>query len=168
MNSGMAPEILQRLAESQANAEAALARVKPDTSRRAETLIRSAQRSGAVAQRVMWLRQAATAWAQPMESVSACKPGCSHCCHVPVSITDVEARLIGQRVGIAPQSVPDAPGTEAAVALEHLPGAPEKSAGYTAPCPFLANDRCSIYEHRPLACRAHARVMVLPSRVRTL
>jgi uncharacterized protein len=77
----------------------------------------------------------------------ACKRGCSHCCHTPVPIHPIEARLIGdaiKREPIAPASlVPKSDAESAAMA------------SYNNPCGFLKDNECSIYEHRPLTCRVH-------------
>lgn len=131
----------------QANADASAAR-----------LLEVAQRASTASSRVLWLHRAADAWAKPLAALSACRPGCSHCCHIPVAMTDVEARLLGERIGRKPAKVAGAPGVEATLADAaqpwQLPGTPAPSAGYSDPCPFLALGRCSIYEHRPLACRA--------------
>jgi uncharacterized protein len=66
-----------------------------------------------------------------------CKRGCSGCCHIPVHISMDEAALIQERTGTA--------------MIAPLP--PRNFHG--VPCPFLVNGECSIYEHRPFACRKH-------------
>lgn len=71
----------------------------------------------------------------------ACRKGCSHCCHIAVGVLSPEAEVIGQRIGIAPQ---DVPGRLDFRGFHY---------GYDNPCPFLAGGECSIYAHRPLACR---------------
>lgn len=79
----------------------------------------------------------------PVSGQAACKPGCSHCCHIPVAVSGREAELIGQRIGLKPLPVPD----------EQLTA--RTTWGYDHPCPFLSEERCSIYSHRPMACRWH-------------
>lgn len=70
----------------------------------------------------------------------ACNAGCSNCCrHIPVEISDLEARHIAAATGKACATLP--PGRHT---LPRVSGA----------CPFLTDDRCSIYEHRPYACRS--------------
>lgn len=64
----------------------------------------------------------------------ACAPGCSTCCELP-SVNYLEAFIIAG-----------------------LPGngtSKRAAAGPQGPCPFLENDRCSIYAFRPLICRTH-------------
>jgi hypothetical protein len=72
---------------------------------------------------------------------SACRRGCSHCCHTPVLMPEQEAELIGRKIGVKPRQ------------LEGITRAHEIRAGYDNPCPFLKDNACSIYEWRPLACR---------------
>jgi hypothetical protein len=73
----------------------------------------------------------------------ACKRGCSHCCHIAVLVPKQEAEVIAHRVGRKPATVP--PRMDA----QHIEW------GYHNPCPFLRDGECSIYESRPLVCRAH-------------
>lgn len=143
--------IRARLPSAQAHAEAAAtviaARMQP---RMAEFSARfSAAQSRAVgrARAVIMLRALAADHGTVVSPHAACRPGCTHCCHIPVSMTTTEAELIGRAIGRRPAPLP-----------ENLP---EVAAGYDNPCPFLANaagsspGTCSIYEHRPLACRLH-------------
>lgn len=67
-----------------------------------------------------------------------CKKGCSYCCYYPVSISDVEIEYIEKHTRIKRRK-------------EYLP----KSDFHGAPCPFLKNGCCSIYESRPFVCRKH-------------
>lgn len=74
---------------------------------------------------------------------SACASGCSHCCHIDVTVPRSEALLIGKMTGkrVSEPSVTfpiDQPPAKSFVG---------------SPCPFLADGRCSIYAHRPLLCR---------------
>lgn len=74
----------------------------------------------------------------------ACKPGCTHCCHIQVAITGVEAELLGNKIGVKPAR------------LNPPRLRPQESFGYNTPCTFLDNGECSIYEHRPFVCRNHS------------
>jgi|ERR1700722_5767336 len=73
----------------------------------------------------------------------ACARGCAHCCYIAVPITTVEAKSIGEQIGIEPRDVTNVP-----------PRNPTSFSKET-PCPFLENNECSIYEHRPLECRTN-------------
>ena len=70
-----------------------------------------------------------------------CERGCSHCCHIDVVVSSVEAQYIHKNLGIAPRA------------------GQSISSGHSdakRPCPFLGIDgSCSIYEHRPFACRTY-------------
>lgn len=143
----------ERTALAQARAAAKLLKVAP--SERANTLVSAAQRARTLEQRVIWLQRAASAWAEPMEAIAACRQGCSHCCHVPVTISRAEAALLarasGRRAARPVHGVrPDALATEAEViaAQQRLQDRPSPS-----PCPFLGDAQCTVYAHRPMACR---------------
>ncbi|MDO9237844.1 MAG: YkgJ family cysteine cluster protein [Aquabacterium sp.] len=75
----------------------------------------------------------------------ACNAGCSACCRtIPVEISDLEAKHIAAATGRAPAVLP--PGRHT------IPGnAPGRT---NTPCPFLVDNLCSIYEHRPFNCRS--------------
>lgn len=75
----------------------------------------------------------------------ACKAGCSACCRtIPVEISDLEARHISSATGKAHATLPA--------------GRHSKLGFLDSACPFLVDNRCSIYEHRPFGCRSLASV----------
>ncbi|HHF0555863.1 TPA: YkgJ family cysteine cluster protein [Vibrio antiquarius] len=72
-----------------------------------------------------------------------CKAGCSHCCHINVTVTSVEAKIIANHIG-----------------SEVKTAKPLYSSNYHGkPCLFLINNKCSIYEVRPYFCRSHVSLM---------
>jgi len=85
----------------------------------------------------------------------ACRPGCAHCCHQAVGVVAPEALAIHEHLRST-----RTPGELEAVVLR-IRTADDRTRGLTSaerqspdlPCPFLEEDRCSIYEVRPLACR---------------
>ena len=83
--------------------------------------------------------------------ISACKSGCSHCCKMAVTITSDEAASIGEAIGVVPLRPPPVVDQEATVA-KHM----------NTVCPFLKSNVCSIYEHRPVACRLHFNISAYP------
>lgn len=68
----------------------------------------------------------------------ACKKGCSFCCHFPVRVTAIEAELAWKK----------AKASEKFGEIE----ANLSESGRTA-CPLLVDGECSVYAHRPIACR---------------
>ena len=80
---------------------------------------------------------------QAVAPVAACRRSCTHCCHIRVEMTQLEAERLGSAIGRAPNT-----------RQRYMP-AEEGAFGYDTPCPFLAEGECNIYEHRPFACRKH-------------
>jgi hypothetical protein len=86
----------------------------------------------------------------------ACKAGCDHCCHQLVGVSAPEALAIFEHV-LETRSPEELEALRA-----HVKGLYERSRGLPAadrfspehPCVFLDRGACSIYEVRPLACRA--------------
>lgn len=124
---------------------------------RVERLLAVAHQTRKALPRMQWLHRAATVWAEPVAPLSACKRGCTHCCHMPVAVFEDEARLIAQASGrpvcepkdFTRLSIVGPPEEEGERELRSL-------AAYTGQrCPFLSGGDCSIYEQRPLACRTH-------------
>lgn len=72
----------------------------------------------------------------------ACTKGCSDCCKMNVSISIIEAERLSLMSGrnLAAVSRP----------VRHRS---DEFSGI--PCPFLQDNACTVYEHRPFACRAH-------------
>lgn len=77
---------------------------------------------------------------------SPCRAGCSHCCHIACVIDQAEADRIAAVTGRARVVIPLRHPDD----MDHL-----RSTYKGVPCPFLLDDQCSIYAHRPMACRAH-------------
>ncbi len=69
-----------------------------------------------------------------------CKKGCSYCCHIPVSVSEVEVTYIEKSTGIKRKNLP------------------EFDTQLSVPCPFLKKNVCSIYEYRPYFCRVFVSV----------
>lgn len=67
-----------------------------------------------------------------------CKNGCNHCCYYKVSISELEVQYI-----------------ESVNNIKRNCGHQNNSDFHGAPCPFLKNGSCSIYESRPFVCRRH-------------
>jgi Fe-S-cluster containining protein len=85
----------------------------------------------------------------------ACKKGCSHCCHIWVSVTAPEvlhiAKIVGQRSKTAIEKV--------RLASEHTKNYDFNTRyHHPYPCPLLEDHACSIYDVRPEVCRFAASV----------
>ena len=87
---------------------------------------------------------------------TACGAGCDHCCHLPVEANAVEVMTLVQHLletrdeaGLAALRA----ALRAHVAVVEATPAAERIA-LRQPCPLLVDHRCSVYEARPLACRA--------------
>lgn len=83
----------------------------------------------------------------------ACKKGCAHCCHIWVSITPPEALHIARIVRARGLQAVEKIMVAHAATRQH---SHEARPSHPYPCPLLADARCTIYSHRPLACRLAA------------
>lgn len=102
----------------------------------------AAERHRRGAKALEWSRKAADTLGVALAPIAACGRGCNACCHQPVMLFASEARQIGKEIGRVPKVVP--------LALrERKPN----WRGAEHPCQFLRNGECSIYAHRPMACR---------------
>jgi len=112
----------------------------PDT-QRIQALLKSAARTNRPGKRIRLLLEAADAYVAPAVPLAPCRQGCAHCCHQSVQLTLAEARNLAEASG-SPMSIPD---------FQEPPLDPAAVAG--TPCPFLVDNRCSVYLARPMACR---------------
>ncbi len=80
-----------------------------------------------------------------------CGPGCSACCHQNVEVSIPEAILVSLQV-----ADPADPRREAILETsDAVRGLDQEARVRTRlPCPLLVDDKCSVYENRPLLCRA--------------
>ena len=95
------------------------------------------------------------ALAQSADRPPACRAGCAHCCHQTVGVTAPEVFAIYAHL----RTTLDA--AALAAVADRVRAADDRTRGLPAaervspdlPCVFLADNRCSIYEARPLSCR---------------
>jgi Fe-S-cluster containining protein len=76
----------------------------------------------------------------------ACQPGCSSCCKLNTMIYEHEAINLASVTG------------RKMVRLTYRPPSEVFKKGKSfigKPCPFLADNKCSVYGNRPLVCRTH-------------
>lgn len=69
---------------------------------------------------------------------TACKKSCSSCCHIPISVSEIEIDYIEKT-------------TRNRRNISTEPVTIDKN----SPCPLLVNNCCSIYKFRPFVCRSH-------------
>lgn len=86
---------------------------------------------------------------------AACAPGCSYCCHRIVEATLPEVIAIAQHVARSfstaeRNALQERTGLYQTAMVQHNKQGFGK---FREPCPFLVEDMCSVYEHRPLSCR---------------
>lgn len=102
--------------------------------------LKQLEKAPKIQHRIFWLRQIAATFADAVGPHAACTSGCDACCRQPVALTLEEAQVIARETG-APLQQP--------ATWSH-----EGQDQYVAqPCSFLEAHRCTIYEHRPMACR---------------
>lgn len=81
-----------------------------------------------------------------LEPHVACRAGCSRCCHMNTMIYEHEAKRLAEVTGRKMRTLPYRP-----LDVVFLEG----NKFNFEPCPFLVNNKCSVYDDRPLVCRTH-------------
>ena len=150
----LTPENRQAAEQNMVHVNALLRPHMRDWSQRLTTLVNSKL---PVAMRMRGLYKVAGEITDLAAPHSVCKRGCSACCHMATLVSLPEAEMIAKAVGVKmrmPKRWPFfSPRTGAAMDARD-----DFAASFHAeskPCTFLVNNECSIYEHRPLACRIH-------------
>lgn len=76
-----------------------------------------------------------------------CRSGCSGCCHHHLSVFRVEAEALAEAV----QAL--APSIRARVERQAREVSTLEANDASVQCPLLINDKCAVYESRPIICR---------------
>ena len=76
-----------------------------------------------------------------------CRAGCAGCCRHHLSVFAVEAEEARAAIETLPTPIRARVEEQAREVIKH------ETQGEPVACPLLVNDRCSIYESRPLICR---------------
>lgn len=138
-SSSFSNAVADRLVHAGDHAAGQFAKVPASVRQRAHQQLRAARQAPTSGKRVFWLQRAAETLAEGYGPGSACGAGCDACCHIPVSISQVEAGVIGRVIGRAVTP----------------PGAHAQQPPLGTACTFLVGGRCAIYVHRPAVCRTH-------------
>jgi Fe-S-cluster containining protein len=77
----------------------------------------------------------------------ACRAGCSGCCHHHLSVFPVEAATLREAI----RSLP--PETQTRLKQQAADVREREACGLPVACPMLIDDKCAVYESRPLICR---------------
>lgn len=77
-----------------------------------------------------------------------CKAGCDRCCHVDLTVFDLEAAPIREALSALPDDIREAVRSQASQS-EH--------------CAMLLRGRCAVYEQRPMICRSHGAPLLVES-----
>lgn len=109
------------------------------------------RRAGEAVALVQGLVETSLATRPPKASI-ACRKGCAYCCHSFVGIIAPEAFRLADAVRRHSGKAPSV-----RVAQERckplLGLGPSERIGRKLPCPFLIDNACSVYAHRPMVCR---------------
>ena len=76
------------------------------------------------------------------EPYVACGKGCSSCCKMNVTISQIEANLIAEITGLKSKQLTSSKTHRSDMFIG-------------SPCVFLKDDTCTIYDVRPFVCRKH-------------
>jgi uncharacterized protein len=81
------------------------------------------------------------------DSHLTCRAGCSGCCHHHLSVFPIEAAAVTDAVKALP------PETQAVIRRQAAAVREREARGLSVACPLLVDERCAVYELRPLICR---------------
>lgn len=84
-----------------------------------------------------------------------CRSGCSGCCHHHLSVFAIEAASVRETIEALPDETRMVIEGQAHNVIAH------EAEGQLVACPLLVEDRCSIYESRPLICRTQGLPLLL-------
>lgn len=119
--------------------------IEPDILHRVATRVQLSNASHT--SRQVHLLKIADRFNDALAPYTACKPGCSHCCHMPTLIYAHEAERLAAASGRQMQQIPPRLIKDSLTTAAKFSG---------TPCPFLSDaGLCLVYSDRPLICRLH-------------
>jgi uncharacterized protein len=86
-----------------------------------------------------------------------CRAGCSGCCHHHIAVFRVEAEAMSEAIASLPAATRSLLEAQARTTLDL------ESRGEAPICPLLVDDKCSIYDHRPIICRTQGLPLLIKS-----
>ena len=103
---------------------------------------------------IQWLKTAIEE--NDLDSFSQCSKGCSYCCHQIVCLTIFEAMELAKGLEKMSDSEREPVLSQAITNVKANNTVTHDGERWmmSLPCPLLANERCSVYKHRPIGCRA--------------
>jgi len=91
-----------------------------------------------------------------VDEVSQCGEGCSYCCHLIISISIFDAVNIAKGIEKLKDNERAICRAKAKINIQVNDKAKTDGDRWKErlPCPFLKENKCSVYNHRPIGCRA--------------
>ena len=103
---------------------------------------------------IRWIKK--TVEDNNLDSFSQCSEGCSYCCYQMVCLTVFEAIELAKGLETLSDSAREDVLAQAKINVKANNKISHDGERWLQrlPCPLLKNQRCSVYEHRPIGCRA--------------
>lgn len=145
----MIPIVVEDERTAEANMEIVSEKMRPhfpEWARRLNAMVSSPE---PIRVRLRLLRDLADEITEHAREYSPCRKGCNHCCHMATMVSEPEAAMIGALIHKSPKK------PKQWADFRDKDAIADAFLGAGKACSFLDNGVCSIYEHRPLACRVH-------------
>ena len=132
------------LTDAQMRADAIADRIRKTA---INTVAQMAQDAQEPAHKAFYMHLVLDTLAKATEGIVPCKSGCSHCCNMATLITAQEAQALAKASG-RDMTMPSSD------KFNRLEDEDVRIYNGVA-CPFLIENKCSVYASRPHACRVH-------------
>lgn len=151
------PLTLENRQAAERNAELANQALRPRLKEWSGRLTRLINSDAPVRVKLRELYRIADEFTAAAAPYAVCKKGCSACCHMATMVAEPEAELMAAELRVKMRRPTEWPFYSPRGGVNRVlqDKFAESFHGGEKPCPFLVNDACSIYEHRPMACRVH-------------
>ena len=109
------------------------------------------------------LERSSQAQAEKAKAKLACKAGCTPCCFLRVKTSAPEVLTLAAQIASLPQKRRDTLERRVHRAAKQAKTLNNQAWNTRGPgCPLLEDGQCSVYDSRPLACRAHHSLELKP------